>query len=131
VLFKWSSIRSLCRIRKLFREIYESLTEDIAAMKEKLPNFVPGLAIIQVGNREDSNVYIKMKINKAKEIGINTNYIKLLNTTTEYELIKLLNTLNDDPNTHGIIVQMPLDNVNKINSQLITDSVSPAKDVDG
>jgi methylenetetrahydrofolate dehydrogenase (NADP+)/methenyltetrahydrofolate cyclohydrolase/formyltetrahydrofolate synthetase len=115
----------------LFREIYESLTEDIAAMKEKLPNFVPGLAIIQVGNREDSNVYIKMKINKAKEIGINTNYIKLLNTTTEYELIKLLNTLNDDPNTHGIIVQMPLDNVNKINSQLITDSVSPAKDVDG
>lgn len=42
-----------------------------------------------------------------------------------------LKKLNDDPNIHGIIVQMPLDCDNKIDSHLITDSVSPDKDVDG
>lgn len=42
-----------------------------------------------------------------------------------------INSLNEDPNVHGIIVQMPLDTDKKINSHLITDSVSPEKDVDG
>lgn len=94
-------------------------------------NFAPGLAIVQVGTREDSNVYIKMKTNAACEIGINVQHCQLPNTITEIELINKINKLNDDPNIHGIIVQMPLDSVNKINSHLITDLVSPAKDVDG
>lgn len=42
-----------------------------------------------------------------------------------------LDVLNNDPNVHGIIVQMPLDSVNVINSDLVTDYVSPEKDVDG
>ena len=100
-------------------------------MRQKLPDFSPGLAIVQVGGREDSNVYIRMKIKAASEIGIRATHVKLPNTTTEYELLNKLTKLNDDPYTHGIIVQMPLDAVNKIDSHLITDSVSPAKDVDG
>lgn len=42
-----------------------------------------------------------------------------------------LKELNNDPNVHGIIVQMPLDSENKIDSDLVTDYVSPEKDVDG
>ncbi|XP_043482868.1 C-1-tetrahydrofolate synthase, cytoplasmic [Leptopilina heterotoma] len=116
---------------ELAKEIRESLKKDVAQLKEKLPNFTPGLAIVQVGGREDSNVYIRMKINAANEIGIKANHMKLPNTITETELINKLNYLNNDPNTHGIIVQMPLDCVNTINSHLITDMVSPNKDVDG
>ena len=115
----------------LFREIRESLTKDVAELKSKLPDFAPGLAIVQVGGREDSNVYIRMKIKAATEIGIKATHLKLPNTTTETELLNKLNHLNNDSNTHGIIVQMPLDSVNKINSHLITDTVSPDKDVDG
>lgn len=100
-------------------------------MQQKLPGYSPGLAIVQVGGREDSNVYIRMKIKAASEIGILATHVKLPNTTTEMELLSQLDKLNNDPNTHGIIVQMPLDSVNKINSHLITDTVSPAKDVDG
>ena len=107
------------------------MTKDVLEIKKKLPDFVPGLAIVQVGGREDSNVYIRMKIKAAGEIGIKATHIKLPNTTTEYELLNKLNTLNDDPSTHGIIVQMPLDSVNEINSHLVTDAVSPSKDVDG
>lgn len=47
------------------------------------------------------------------------------------QLLQKLEQLNDDQNVHGIIVQMPLDSEHKINSHLITDSVSPDKDVDG
>ncbi|GAB1868328.1 C-1-tetrahydrofolate synthase, cytoplasmic [Camponotus japonicus] len=116
---------------ELAKEIREELTKNVNALKEKLHNFAPGLAIVQVGTREDSNVYIKMKTNAACEIGINVQHCQLPNTITEIELINKINKLNDDPNIHGIIVQMPLDSVNKINSHLITDLVSPAKDVDG
>ncbi|XP_029661138.1 C-1-tetrahydrofolate synthase, cytoplasmic isoform X3 [Formica exsecta] len=116
---------------QLAREIREELIKDVSALKEKLRNFAPGLAIVQVGAREDSNVYIKMKISAAREIGIDVQHCQLPNTTTEIELINKINKLNDDPNVHGIIVQMPLDSVNKINSHLITDLVLPAKDVDG
>lgn len=113
------------------REIRESLAKDVLALREKLPDYSPGLAIVQVGGREDSNVYIRMKIKAASEIGIVANHVKLPNTTTEMELLSKLNKLNNDPVVHGIIVQMPLDSVNKINSHLITDTVSPDKDVDG
>ncbi|VEN57639.1 unnamed protein product [Callosobruchus maculatus] len=72
-----------------------------------------------------------MKIKAASEIGIQAEHIKLPKTTTETELLEKLGQLNGDSNVHGIIVQMPLDSEYKIDSHLITDSVSPEKDVDG
>lgn len=107
------------------------MAQDVTNLKTKLPDFTPGLAIVQVGGRQDSNVYIRMKIKAATDIGINVQHVKLPNTITETELINVVNKLNNDPNTHGIIVQMPLDTVNEINSHLITNTVSPSKDVDG
>lgn len=116
---------------RFLREILDNLHKNVKTLNEKLPNYVPGLAIVQVGNREDSNVYIRMKIKAANDIGIFVDHVKLSNTITEIELINKLNKLNNDPSIHGIIVQMPLDSINKINSHLITDLVSPEKDVDG
>ncbi|KAF2899774.1 hypothetical protein ILUMI_06411 [Ignelater luminosus] len=116
---------------KIAKEMQVQLTQDVANMKQLLPGFRPGLAIVQVGNREDSNVYIRMKMKAAAEIGIEAEHIRLPNSTTEAELLLKLNKLNSDPNVHGIIVQMPLDTDTKIDSHLITDTVSPEKDVDG
>ncbi|XP_076666632.1 pug C-1-tetrahydrofolate synthase, cytoplasmic [Andrena cerasifolii] len=116
---------------ELAKEIRENLAKDVKTLREKLPNFTPGLAIVQVGGREDSNVYIRMKIKAANDIGIAAQHVKLPNTITEVELIHKVNKLNNDPNVHGIIVQMPLDSVNTINSHMITDLVLPQKDVDG
>ncbi|PBC31316.1 C-1-tetrahydrofolate synthase, cytoplasmic isoform X2 [Apis cerana] len=116
---------------ELAKEIRENITKDVKALKEKISNFVPNLAIVQVGGREDSNVYIRMKIKAANDIGIVVDHVKLPNTITEIELINKVNKLNQDPNIHGIIVQMPLDSINKINSNMITDLVLPEKDVDG
>ncbi|KAF5274072.1 hypothetical protein FQR65_LT04470 [Abscondita terminalis] len=116
---------------EIARDIRDQLAAEVMKMKEVLPKFRPGLAILQVGDREDSNVYIRMKMKAASEIGINAEHIRLPKSTTEAELLLKLNKLNSDPNVHGIIVQMPLESDNKIDSHLITDSVSPEKDVDG
>ncbi|XP_070504810.1 C-1-tetrahydrofolate synthase, cytoplasmic [Chironomus tepperi] len=113
------------------KEIRESLKRRVADLHKKLPNFRPGLAIVQVGGREDSNVYIRMKMKAATEIGISAEHIQFPKTITETELLAKIEHLNMDSKYHGIIVQMPLDSVNKIDSHLITDSVSPDKDVDG
>jgi len=112
-------------------EIRDGLMSDVKQMCEELPGFKPGLAIVQVGGREDSNVYIRMKMKAAGQIGIEATHVKLPRTITESELLMKLKKLNGDPNIHGIIVQMPLDTVNVIDSHLITDAVCPEKDVDG
>ncbi|KAI5740437.1 hypothetical protein M8J76_003852 [Diaphorina citri] len=112
-------------------DIREGLKERVKKLKERLPDFEPGLAIVQVGGREDSNVYIRMKMKAAKEIGIDAQHVKLPRSITEIELLSRLKKLNEDPSVHGIIVQMPLDSDNDINAMLVTDSVSPEKDVDG
>ncbi|CAB0010275.1 unnamed protein product [Nesidiocoris tenuis] len=113
------------------REKFEELSQRVSNMTEKLANFEPGLAIVQVGGREDSNVYIRMKMQAAKSIGIKAQHITLPKTITEAELINKLNSLNQDPTIHGIVMQMPLDAEKEINHHLVTDAVSPEKDVDG
>lgn len=69
------------------REIRESLKKDVAELGKKLPGFRPGLAIVQVGGREDSNVYIRMKLKAATEIGIHAEHVQLPKTITEGELL--------------------------------------------
>jgi len=112
-------------------EIRANLKERVEKLQALVPGYAPGLTIVQVGDREDSNVYIRGKLKAAEEVGIVAQLVKLPNTTSEGTLLALLRKLNNDPKVHGIIVQMPLDSQLPIDSHLITDSVSPAKDVDG
>ncbi|XP_074029987.1 pug C-1-tetrahydrofolate synthase, cytoplasmic isoform X3 [Leptinotarsa decemlineata] len=133
-IFKMSRSSASVKIlsgTQVAKEITEQLKSSVAAIKQKLPKFQPGLAIVQVGEREDSNVYIRMKIQAALNIGIKTEHVKLPRSTTERELLNKIEELNISPHIHGIIVQMPLDADTEINSHLITDAVATEKDVDG
>ncbi|XP_050808494.1 C-1-tetrahydrofolate synthase, cytoplasmic isoform X1 [Gopherus flavomarginatus] len=112
-------------------QIRERLKTQVAQMKERVPGFRPGLAILQVGDRDDSNIYISMKLKAAAEIGINANHIKLPNTATEAEVLRCITVLNEDPAVHGFIVQLPLDTDKPINTNKVTNAVAPEKDVDG
>lgn len=79
---------SFCKLihNVVLREMREELSERVAVMGRALPGFQPGLAIVQVGGREDSNVYIRMKVKAANEIGIFAEHIKLPRSTTEAEV---------------------------------------------
>uniref|UniRef100_A0A8C1SPJ1 C-1-tetrahydrofolate synthase, cytoplasmic n=1 Tax=Cyprinus carpio TaxID=7962 RepID=A0A8C1SPJ1_CYPCA len=84
-----------------------------------------------VGDRDDSNLYISMKLKAAAEIGINANHIRLPETATEDEVLQRIVAVNENPAVHGLIVQLPLDSINPMNTEKVTNAVAPEKDVDG
>lgn len=90
---------------------------------------VPTLAIIMVGNNPASEIYVRNKIKAAAFCQMETKLIKLDENVTMEELLKIIDELNHDDNVHGIIAQLPLPS--HLNEQLVIDSISEEKDVDG
>lgn len=74
----------------LIHAFLRKIQEDLAARVNKLNNdvvsFVPGLAIVQVGGREDSNVYIRMKLKSAESLGIRAQHLKFPSSITQIEV---------------------------------------------
>ncbi|KAI9314424.1 formate--tetrahydrofolate ligase-domain-containing protein [Dichotomocladium elegans] len=101
----------------------------IAASKEKHPSYQPHLAIIQVGDRDDSSIYVKMKRKAAEEAGIAFTHLKLPGTTSQAELLEHVRRLNDDYRVHGILVQMPLPA--HLDDAAVVEAIDYRKDVDG
>jgi methylenetetrahydrofolate dehydrogenase (NADP+)/methenyltetrahydrofolate cyclohydrolase/formyltetrahydrofolate synthetase len=104
-----------------------------AKLKEKVQTLTvkPKLVIVQVGGREDSNVYIRMKMQFAESIGALSELVKLDRDVSETALAQKIIQLNEDTSVHGIITQLPFDCSNKINSDYIVNLIDPKKDVDG
>uniref|UniRef100_A0AAX7TZ69 C-1-tetrahydrofolate synthase, cytoplasmic n=1 Tax=Astatotilapia calliptera TaxID=8154 RepID=A0AAX7TZ69_ASTCA len=113
------------------RQVRERLKKDVEQLKLKNPNFRPGLVVLQVGDRDDSNLYISMKLKAAAEIGINAMHLRLPATATEEEILHSITEVNKNSSVHGLIVQLPLDSVHEIDTEKVTNSVAPEKDVDG
>ncbi|TTC73829.1 C-1-tetrahydrofolate synthase, cytoplasmic [Bagarius yarrelli] len=84
-----------------------------------------------VGNRDDSNLYISMKLKAAAEIGINATHMRLPQTATEDEVLQRITEVNENSSVHGLIVQLPLDSIHRIDTEKVTNTVAPQKDVDG
>jgi len=113
--------------RKIAKEINESL-------KTKVENFIkknkvnPKLAVIIVGEDPASLFYVKMITRSCERASIDFEKHSLPGKTTEEELLKLIDNLNDDKKVSGIIVQVPLPK--HINQERIQEAVNPSKDVD-
>ncbi|GAU95736.1 hypothetical protein RvY_07307-1 [Ramazzottius varieornatus] len=103
-------------------QLLKTMAEDTARLKETT-GVVPGLAIVQVGERSDSSVYIRMKTKTAAEVGIAARHVKLSSDITEDDLLDKIEELNRDSNVHGIIVQLPLDCGNRIDVSKATDTI--------
>jgi methylenetetrahydrofolate dehydrogenase (NADP+)/methenyltetrahydrofolate cyclohydrolase len=88
-----------------------------------------GLTTVLVGDDPASEIYIRRKQDAAKEVGILARDYRLGETTSELELLELVDQLNRDDAVDGILVQLPLPS--HIDEQRIIDAVDPAKDVDG
>ncbi|XP_047429493.1 C-1-tetrahydrofolate synthase, cytoplasmic-like [Mugil cephalus] len=125
------SIATVISGNKTSKLVRNRLKEEVDKMTSQFSGFRPGLVVLQVGDRDDSNLYISSKLRAAAEIGIDAKHVRLPNTATEDEVLRSIMSINENPSVHGLIVQLPLDSVNHIDSELITNSVSPEKDVDG
>ncbi|MBO9491679.1 bifunctional methylenetetrahydrofolate dehydrogenase/methenyltetrahydrofolate cyclohydrolase FolD [Endozoicomonas sp. G2_1] len=89
----------------------------------------PGLAVILVGNDPASEVYVGSKRRACEEVGFVSKSYDLPETTTEQELLALIDKLNHDNSVDGILVQLPLPE--GLDANLVIEHINPKKDVDG
>jgi len=89
----------------------------------------PGLAVVLVGENPASQVYVRNKRRTTEAIGMKSYSYDLPETVSQHELLELIGHLNADPFVHGILVQLPLPK--QIDADAVTESIDPAKDVDG
>lgn len=92
-------------------------------------NITPGLAVVLVGEDPASQVYVRSKGKQTVEVGMKSVEHKLDVDTSEADLLAVIDQLNNDPEIHGILVQLPLPK--HLDEDLVINSISPAKDVDG
>ena len=109
------------QIRQEVREQSESLKAEHGV--------VPGLAVVLVGSRRDSETYVRMKKRAAKEVGFYSLDKNFTEAVTQQELIATVRELNADPQVHAILVQLPLPK--HIDEAKVLEEIAVEKDVDG
>ena len=114
--------------KALAAKMQGKLAEKTAQLKEE-KGIVPGLVVILVGEDPASQVYVRNKERSALAAGFKSQVVRLAETTTEEELLALIETYNQDADWHGILVQLPLPD--HIDEEKVLFSISPEKDVDG
>ncbi len=113
--------------KRISQEIKDELKERVAQLKQDGKEAT--LAVIQVGSDPASSVYVNNKKKACAYVGIRSLSYELPEETTEAELLDLIDRLNNDDTVNGILVQLPLPK--HIKEDLVIQSISPAKDVDG
>ncbi|KAF5841485.1 tetrahydrofolate dehydrogenase/cyclohydrolase [Dunaliella salina] len=108
--------------------IRKEIATELAELKAKTSK-VPGLAVVLVGNRKDSETYVRSKKKSCAEVGIESFGTELSDQATEEEILKVVADYNANPAVNGILVQLPLPK--GINEQRVLDAISLEKDVDG
>lgn len=110
------------------KAIRESIKQQVQARADKGLR-APGLAVILVGNDPASEVYVSHKRKDCEQVGINSKAFDLPATTSQQELLDLIDQLNNDSTVDGILVQLPLPA--GLKSDEILERIDPTKDVDG
>lgn len=108
--------------------IKQELHDEIVFLQNEYQT-VPGLAVVLVGQRVDSATYVRMKKKVATDIGIHSIDITLDETVTEDRVISEIEILNEDPNVHGILVQLPLPS--HMDEAKVLSHIRYEKDADG
>ena len=108
--------------------VREKVATHVARLKDE-HGTTPGLAVVLVGEDPASQVYVRSKGKQTVEAGMKSIEHKLDAETSEADLLALIDELNNDATIHGILVQLPLPG--HLNEDLVINSISPEKDVDG
>jgi methylenetetrahydrofolate dehydrogenase (NADP+)/methenyltetrahydrofolate cyclohydrolase len=105
----------------------ETTRTETAALVER--GVTPGLAVVIVGEDPASAVYVRNKRRTAESCGFHSVQHSLAETCSQDEILQLIDSLNEDPAIHGILVQLPIPE--HLDETTVTQAISPAKDVDG
>ena len=108
-------------------QVLAECSQEITDLKSQ--GIVPGLAVVLVGEDPASKVYVGSKVRKCAELGLHSKKIELPVDATQEEVLAVVESLNADPEIHGILVQSPPPP--QIDEDAIVRAIDPAKDVDG
>lgn len=111
------------------RQLAENIKDNIAENIYSLGGSRPNLAIILVGQRPDSQLYVKLKQQEAKKVGIDTHFYGCPENISQAELLETIRFLNNDPLIDGILLQLPLPQ--HLDADEAVNAINPDKDVDG
>lgn len=111
------------------RSLAEKIKDEITQNIYRLEGLRPNLAIILVGEREDSCLYVSLKEKEGRRVGVDTNLYRFPETASEAEILSAIDFLNNDESIDGILVQLPLPA--NFDADKIIAALDPAKDVDG
>jgi len=116
--------------QKLAKKIKDKIVKEILKLNDNKPNCPnrPNLAIILVGDRTDSKLYVNLKEKEAKVVGIDTHLYRLPAETPESDILEVIDCLNKDELIDAILVQLPLPK--NLNTDKIIKAIDPKKDVD-
>lgn len=109
------------------KKVLQECQADIQMLASK--GVTPGLAVVLVGDDPASRAYVRSKDKKCQELGLHSKKLELPASTTQGELLKVIEELNQDPSIHGILVQSPPPK--HIDESAVVLAIDPKKDVDG
>ena len=110
--------------RTIAKKLRKKILEELGELKGRRPS----LAIILVGDRDDSKLYVSLKEKEAGKIGIDTHVYKCEATTNKAQVFEMIEHLNGDEEIDAILVQLPLPK--ELNTNKIIQAIDPSKDVD-
>jgi methylenetetrahydrofolate dehydrogenase (NADP+) / methenyltetrahydrofolate cyclohydrolase len=114
----------LLRGKKIADKILADLKKAVEKQKSE-----PALAVVLIGENKASKIYIRLKRQAAKKVGVDFHLFKFKNSAKEKEIIKFIKKLNQQKKVNGIIIQLPLPK--NLNTQKIINAISSKKDADG
>jgi methylenetetrahydrofolate dehydrogenase (NADP+) / methenyltetrahydrofolate cyclohydrolase len=113
--------------KSLAAQVRAAVKKEVAALSQR--GIRPGLAVVLAGDNPASRVYVRNKVRACEETGVRSELYELAGGVSEEALLDRVLALNDDPEVHGILVQLPLPK--HVNAHRVLETVLPAKDVDG
>jgi methylenetetrahydrofolate dehydrogenase (NADP+)/methenyltetrahydrofolate cyclohydrolase len=113
--------------KELVQSIRDGLRREVQQLT--IQGHTPGLAVILVGDDPASSVYVRNKAKSCADLGIHSEVLRLSQDTSEADLLQTIAALNENPQIHGILVQLPLPP--HISEQAVIHTISVHKDVDG
>ncbi|WP_130859840.1 bifunctional methylenetetrahydrofolate dehydrogenase/methenyltetrahydrofolate cyclohydrolase FolD [Gracilibacillus phocaeensis] len=113
--------------KELAQSLRDDMKEEVEALR--LKGIIPGLTVVLIGDDPASKSYVKGKQKASDYVGVDSELIELPSSTSQEELLTLIDELNSKTTVNGILVQLPLPA--HIDEQMIIEAISPEKDVDG
>ena len=114
---------------KAFAASVRARVQSAAAEFKRRQGAPVGLTVVLVGNDPASEIYVRLKVEDAREVGIDSRDIKLPANASEAEVLDVVRKLNVDRAVHGVLVQFPTPA--QVRQEAILDVLSPDKDADG